>query len=229
MKPIRSAVEAEVVAEFLKNEYHTKEYHVDRDQYESLVFEGDLANREQNEIRRTLLLRRHRGLWNKLPRDIRWLLVQLELDDLQKMKVSSAGHFSRLADGSELTLLELADKIRDHRFSSNTNSYISKIQALAYRMRKSPLISSIILVGLDAEQSMTILDGNQRMLAAALISAERTCAFRAYVGLSPNMNDCNWYGANNDISLMNAWQRVRNMQPRLTAAMKSFAFSIVSE
>ncbi len=229
MKAIRSAAEAEIISEFLKTEYHKKEYHADRAKYESLVFGGNLADEEQNEIRKALLFRRYRATWNEIPQGIRWLLVQLEPDDIQKLRVFPRGHWRKMADRSETRVLEVAQKIRDHHLSPNTTSHITAIHALAYRMRKSRDMSSIILVGLDMEQPMTVLEGNHRMLAAALISADRACGFRTYVGLSPNMNSCNWYSNGNGASLKHAWRRVKNMQPRLTAAMKSFAFSMVSD
>lgn len=228
MKAIRSASEAEVISEFLKTEYHKNEYHVDRAKYETLVFGGDLADEEQNQMRGALLFRRHHVTWSELPQDTRWLLVQLEAADAEKLRVFPRGYWPKTAAYPEPTVLEIAKLIRDHRFSPSAN-HMSSIHALAYRMRKSRDTSSIILVGSDMEQPMTVLDGNHRMLAAALINADGVCNFRTYVGLSPSMKSCNWYNTENRASLKRAWRRVKRIQPRLTAAMKHFAFSIVSD
>ena len=50
--------EAEVIAEFLKNEFYQKEYDKDRQEFEPIVLNPDLADEAQNVIRRALLYRR---------------------------------------------------------------------------------------------------------------------------------------------------------------------------
>ena len=48
MKNLRRSTEAEVIAEFLKNEFYHEEFHADRESFERLVLEADLANKDEN-------------------------------------------------------------------------------------------------------------------------------------------------------------------------------------
>ncbi len=42
MKKLRRVTEAEVISEFLRNEFYQEEFHHDREQFEHLVLDADL-------------------------------------------------------------------------------------------------------------------------------------------------------------------------------------------
>ncbi len=67
MKRLRHVTEAEVIAEFLKNEFYQEEFHRDREQFEQLVLGADLTDEAANTLRRALLFRRRGHLWRELP------------------------------------------------------------------------------------------------------------------------------------------------------------------
>ena len=54
----RRITEAEVIAEFLRNEFYQKEYDKDRREFESIVLNPDITDDAQNIVRRALLYRR---------------------------------------------------------------------------------------------------------------------------------------------------------------------------
>jgi len=229
MKLVRSASEAEVIAEFLRSEYHQKEYHHDRAEFESLVLAGDLNDEKQNAIRRELLFRRHRVTWNELPNDVCWSLAQLDVEDIDKLRIFPRGHWPKMAAGATLTVAGMMESIRNRRFCVSTTEDVCAIHALAYRMKQVGDASSILIIGIDVDNPLTILEGNHRVLAAALHAPDRVCSFRTYLGLSSKMDTCYWYKTNNRIFVRHAWRRIRNLQPRFIKAMKNLTMPLFSE
>jgi hypothetical protein len=214
MKRLRRVTEAEVISEFLKNEFYQKEFQPDRQQFERLVLDPDLSNDKENAIRRALLFRRRGHMWRELPRDTQWWEVQLELEDLARVRVFPRAHWRRIANGS-FQLSDIVRRIRSERFSGKTRLFISKIQALSYWLRVHQHHSSILLIGVDEGSPVTILEGNHRLTAAMLASPSvLQTRFSVLCGFSPRMNESCWYATN----LKNLWRyaknRIRNLQDR---------------
>ena len=194
MKKIYRVDEAEVVAEFLKNEFHQTEYHLDRHQFENVVLDGDLTDPEQNRQRRELLFRRHRFTWMELPQDVEWWRAELTSEDLPGIRVFPRGHWPKMAAGHPLTVMGLVESIRSNHFSNSTMEDVSMIQAMSYRLRNAPDASSVILIGTDEQSPTTVLEGNHRMIAAVLATEETARQnFTVYLGASPQMNRCYWH------------------------------------
>ncbi len=78
MKKLRRVTEAEVIAEFLKNEFYQEEFHQDREQFEDLVLAAQITDEPGNALRRALLFRRRGHMWRELPADTQWWEVQIE-------------------------------------------------------------------------------------------------------------------------------------------------------
>ena len=112
MKRIASANEAEIIACFLRGEYYQKEYHHDRDQYESIVMNPNLADEQENRKRRELLFRRHRVTWNVLPANTTWCQVELDEEDFDRVRVFPRGHWPKLAEQSSFGVRDVAKSIR---------------------------------------------------------------------------------------------------------------------
>jgi hypothetical protein len=193
MKKLRRVTEAEVIAEFLKNEFYQEEFHRDREKFEHLVLEADVTNEEANLLRRALLFRRRGHMWRELPRDTQWWEVQLDPEDLEKLRVFPRAHWRRIADNS-FALSDIVERIRSQKFSGAVGDFIGKIHSLSYRLRFDRDLSSVILIGVDEEQMMTIIEGNHRMTAAMLGAPETLHQrFRFFVGTSPSMNEVCWH------------------------------------
>jgi hypothetical protein len=196
MKKIRRVTEAEVVAEFLRNEFYQEEFHRDRRHFERLVLDADLSNEVENAIRRALLFRR------------------LELDDLPRIRVFPRAQWRRISDGSFL-LSDIVHRIRSQEFDGKVRDFIAKVHSLSYHLRIESERTCVILIGMDDHHPMTILEGNHRLAAACLASAHLLeHRFRVLVGLSPRMIESCWYETN----LSNLWRyarnRVRNLYDR---------------
>ncbi len=211
MRKLRRITEAEVIAEFLKNEFYQEEFHRDRENFEQLVLEANITNETENALRRALLFRRRGHMWRELPLDIQWWEVEFDTSDLKLLRVFPRAQWRRVADGSFL-LRDIVERIRTKHFTGRTRDFISKVQALSYRLRVEKDTSSVLLIGVDEQKPFTILEGNHRLTASLLANqGVLNTRFRVFCGFSPHMNECCWYETN----LANLWRyaqnRIRNL------------------
>jgi hypothetical protein len=201
----RRITEAEVIAEFLKNEFYQKEYDRDRDQYEAIVLDSDLADEAQNAVRRALLYRRRGHMWREIPRDTVWHEAEIDAEDLKRIRVFPRAHWRKISDGSFL-LSEIVKRIRESAIAK-TDPAFSKIQLLRYRLQRDSVNSTVLLIGVDEEQPLTILEGNHRLAAAMLVSPHLVhTGFRMICGLSPHMYESCWY----DTNIPTLWTYLKN-------------------
>lgn len=201
----RRVTEAEVISEFLRNEFYQKEYNRDRDELEEYVINPDLADKTQNAVRRALLFRRRGRMWRELPLDTQWYEVEIDEEDLNRIRVFPRAHWRKISNGSFL-LSEIVKRIRSAGIA-RTHPAFSKIHSLRYRLLRDPIHSAVLLIGVDEEQPLTILEGNHRLAAAMLVSPQLVHkGFRVLCGLSPNMHRSCWYNTN----LPNLWSYLKN-------------------
>jgi len=193
MKKLRRVTESEVIAEFLKNEFYQEEFHRDREHYEHLVLEADISSDEENLLRRALLFRRRGHMWRELPSDTQWWEIQLDPEDLDRMRVFPRAHWRKIASGS-FRLGDIVANIRTRNFGGKVGDFISKVHSLSYRMRFDHDMSSVILIGVCEEEPTTIIEGNHR-LTAAMLGTPGTLhtRFRFFYGVSPRMNEVCWH------------------------------------
>lgn len=219
MRKLAPANEAEIIACFLRGEYYQKEYHSDRNQYESIVMNPNLTDEQENRTRRDLLFRRHRVTWNVLPVDTTWCRVELDADDFERIRVFPRGHWPKLAQQSSFAVRDIAKGIRGRQLSGGAAEDISAIHAIAYRLQREPDYSSVLLIGLDETHPLTILEGNHRMIAASLMT-DRVPTFKVYAGLSPLMNECLWYSSTKENMLRYVYRRLLNFEPNFVRGLK---------
>jgi len=206
MKKLRRVTEAEVIAEFLKNEFYQEEFHEDREKFEHLVLEAEVSDETANALRRALLFRRRGHMWRELPADTQWCEVKVEPDDLDRLQVFPRAQWRRVANGSFL-LKDIVRRIKNKPFHGKTRNFISKVQALSYQLRRHEDHSAVLLIGVDDENPVTILEGNHRLTAALLASPEvLQNRFRIFCGFSPSMAQSCWYQTN----VPNLWRYARN-------------------
>jgi hypothetical protein len=206
MKRLRRVTEAEVIAEFLKNEFYQEEFHQDREQFEDLVLAAQITDEPGNALRRALLFRRRGHMWRELPADTQWWEVQIEPQDLERVRVFPRAQWRRVANGSFL-LKDIVKRIRTKPFRGRTRNFIAKVQALSYHLRNHRDNSAVLLIGVDDDSPVTVLEGNHRLTAALLVSPDvLQNRFRVFCGLSPKMSESCWYQTN----LPNLWRYARN-------------------
>lgn len=193
MRRLRAVSEAEVIAEFLRKEFYNPEYHRDRDSYEEIVLQPDLTDEVECHLRRNLLYRRRRQLWRELPSDTTWWEVELEQQDLAKLDIFPRGRLAGLS-GGRLSLPAFAEHIRENRWRSKYSNEVTKIQSLRYEIAQYDTRSSAILIGVSEHDSLSIFEGNHRIIAAYMVSPEKVLQnFRYFCGFSAHMSKCVWY------------------------------------
>jgi O-antigen/teichoic acid export membrane protein len=193
LKKLRRADENEVIAEFLKSEFYQEEFSRYREPFAALVNNPDLTDERDNALRRALLFRRRGRLWREIPPDTEWWEVELSPGDLKRVRVFARNQWLRYATPGFL-LSDVAEKIRDRILSHSRDLFIGKLRSLSIEMTLNAQYSSVILITVNEFTPLTILEGNHRMTAAALVSPQTLHQrFRFLCGFSPRMAECCWY------------------------------------
>jgi hypothetical protein len=195
LKKLRQVDENEVIAEFLKSEFYQEEFSRYREPFAGLVNNPDLTDERDNALRRALLFRRRGRLWREIPQDTEWWEVELSAEDLKRVRVFARNQWLRYATPGFL-LSDVAEKIRDRILSHSRDLFIGKLRSLSIEMtlNAQSSYSAVILITVNEGTPLTILEGNHRMTAAALVSPETVNQrFRFLCGFSPRMAECCWY------------------------------------
>lgn len=193
MRKLRPLSEDEVIAEFLRNEFHHSEFHENRGRFQRVVEHPDLSNPAENALRRALLFRRRGPLWRELPPDTQWWETELQPADLERIRFFPRAQWRKLSRG-RFYVSEIVDRIRQQNGSLD-ESFRRKLNAVSSELRQDGRDStSILLIGEDESSPLTIIEGNHRV-AAALLAGSGVLAehFRVLCGFSPHMSGCCWY------------------------------------
>jgi hypothetical protein len=188
--------EEEVMAEFLKSEFHHPEFDDYRSEFEYLVKNPNLNSSRENAVRQALLFLRRGPMWRELPRDTKWYEVELSVPDLERIRFFPRAQWRRAAQGS-FYLKDVVERMRPHLEQPSDDEFFRKLRLLSSSVEKNLINSTVLLIGIDNTSPLTILDGNHRM-AAALLSEHISSLdqFHFVCGFSPEMVRCCWYYTN---------------------------------
>jgi hypothetical protein len=193
---VRRVSEDEVVAEFLKNDFHNPEFKDYQSVVADVVATPNLDDASENALRRALLFIRHGTLWRELPKETEWFEVEVGGRDLQQIRVFPRAQWRKLARGN-FAITEIVRSIADRSQDDVAgDAFLAKIRRLRHQLSQRALTGAILLIGLEDKGPFTILDGNHRMVAATLISPDAVNTFRFFCGLSPRMDKCCWHETN---------------------------------
>jgi O-antigen/teichoic acid export membrane protein len=185
--------EEEVMSEFLRSEFHHKEFDNYREQFADLVRNPDLTSPTQNSVRQALLFLRRGAMWRELPADTKWFEVELIPEDVARVRFFPRAQWRRVADGS-FYMHDVIKRIRLKLDNSEQGDFFNKLRRLTNSIEDDGVSRTILLIGADENAPLTILDGNHRMAAAMLNqSPAHWDQFRFVCGLSPEMIRCCWY------------------------------------
>jgi len=193
---LRPVPENEVIAEFLKNDFHSPEFEQYQNALDRFVLEPDFQDEDQNDVRRALFNVRHRALWRELPVDTAWYEAEILPQDLDRIRVFPRAQWRKFASG-DFGLTQVAKRILDARYRDRaTAAFLNKIDGLRNHLKQDAVAGAVLLIGKDKGGPFTILDGNHRLVAALLTSPVAVERFRFFCGLSPRMARCCWYRTN---------------------------------
>src|SRR5579864_7264545 len=195
LRVLRSLSENEVIACFLRSEFHHPEFR-EYQEFLHLVSEPDLESHRENALRRALLFLRRGAMWRELPENTQWYQVQLKPADLARVRFFPRAQWRRIAQGS-FYLSDMVESLRMKWAEESDDEFFRKLDRLTDSVQESLVNPTVLLIGVDDRQPLTILDGNHRIAAAML--AEPPAAlenFQFICGLSPDMTRCCWYRTN---------------------------------
>jgi O-antigen/teichoic acid export membrane protein len=189
----RSLSEEEVIAEFLRSEFHHAEFKEYREEFGHLVIRPDLDSHRENALRRALLFLRRGPMWRELPADTRWFEVELKDDDLARIRFFPRAQWRRVAQGN-FYLKDVVERIRQKLEESTDDEFFCKLRLLSVSLQENLMNPTVLLIGIDDKGPLTILDGNHRMAAALLSGSPETLGRLQFIcGFSPDMIRCCWY------------------------------------
>jgi len=195
LRLIRRISEDEVIAEFLKSEFHRHEF---RDYHHSLseiVSRPNIDDQDESAKRRALLFLRHRALWKEIPADTEWYEMEVSPSDMGQIRVFPRAQWRRLGRGN-FCLTEITHGMRT-RQDAVDSSFVAKIGEIRRKLVEEDAgLGAVILIGLNENEPLTVLDGNHRLVSALLESPHQLHRLRFMCGLSPRMSECCWYNTN---------------------------------
>jgi len=195
IRTIRRVSENEVIAAFLKTDFHKPEFRKYQQTLGRVVTDPNLGDVVENSVRRSLLFVRHAALWRELPSGTQWFEVEIEPADLERIRVFPRAQWRKLAQG-DFGLAGISKRIANGECAGLTDEgFLLKIQQLRDRLGDGWTPGAVLLIGLNANGPFTLLDGNHRMVAAVLSSLALN-RFRFFCAVSPKMNECCWYDTN---------------------------------
>jgi O-antigen/teichoic acid export membrane protein len=192
---IRRVAENEVIAEFLKSDFHCSTFQEYQDSMRELVARPNLDDEGENSKRRALLFLRHLALWKEIPVGTDWYEVEINESHLGRIRAFPRAQWRKLARGDfSITQIVKGMRTRQRQVGS---AFLSKIAAIGDQLlQEDPGFRAIILIGLNESELLTVLDGNHRLAAAMLSSPNRLEKLTFFCGLSPRMTECCWYNTN---------------------------------
>ena len=192
---LRPLSEHEVIAEFLRSEFHHPEFEEYRQEFDHLVNHPTLDSHRENALRRALLFLRRGAMWRELPEDTQWFRVVLTRNDLARIRFFPRAQWRRVADGS-FYLTDMIESLRLKWTESPDDEFFRKLDRIRNSVHDN-VNPTVLLIGLDDRSPLTILDGNHRIAAAMLAQPPADLdRFQFICGLSPSMTRCCWYRTN---------------------------------
>jgi O-antigen/teichoic acid export membrane protein len=196
LRIVRPMSEAEVIAEFLRSEFHHPEFEEYRAEFQHIVHRPNLENARENALRRALLFLRRGAMWRELPENTAWFRVELTGADLERIRFFPRAQWRRVAEGS-FYLTDVVECLRLKSLQSPDDEFFQKLRRLSNPVREGRVNPTVLLIGVDAQSPLTLLDGNHRMAAAMLTQPPAALGkFQFICGLSPMMTRCCWYRTN---------------------------------
>lgn len=193
LRLVRPLSEEEVIADFLKSEFHHSEFDGYRSEFAQVVNQPDITNPKENAVRRALLFLRRGAMWRELPRDTKWFEVELTTEDLARIRFFPRAQWRRVARGS-FYLTDVVARIRQKLEGPADDEFLQKLRRVSNGFQESSVNPTVLLIGVGEKGPLTILDGNHRV-AAGMLSQPPVLLnrFQFVCGLSPGMTNCCWY------------------------------------
>ena len=195
LRLLRPVSEDEVIADFLRSEFSLPLFREYQEPLGHIVEHPNLDDADENAKRRALLFLRHFALWKELPPGTEWYEVEIREADLDRIRIFPRAQWRKFA-APNASVVEVSEYIRRHQHQ-DTGPFRSKLSTIGARiLEEQERLGSVLLIGVNENEPLTVLDGNHRLVSSMLTSPRGTHRLRFLCGLSPRMTDCCWYATN---------------------------------
>jgi hypothetical protein len=193
LERLRKVSESEVIAEFLRNEFYHHDFDEVREEFARIVLHPNLADANENQLRRQLLFRKRAGLWRELPEDTQWWEVRVQPRALGRIRIFPRADWRRFSQRG-FSLPQMALRIREALATARDDDFLARVAELQKQLVAGEgELGCVLLIGIDEETAFTIIEGNHRMVAAVMSPAPQLEGLRFFCGSSPQMWKCCWY------------------------------------
>jgi len=132
-------------------------------------------------------------MWRELPANTKWFEVDLNHEDLARIRFFPRAQWRRVAQGN-FYLKDVVERIRQESDESSDDDFFRKLHLLSGALQRNLMNPTVLLIGVNDKGPLTILDGNHRMAAAMLSQPSATLGQLQFIcGFSPDMIRCCWY------------------------------------
>lgn len=186
-----------MVSVFLLSEIHSTRFRHDLLQIvrrceapESVILHPDLRDKEENELRKTIL-REYRGygqsseLFENFPARVLWEKVTLDINDLYRIKLLNGPYWKNLSDQTRLGNVAVMN-IK----AKKTNE---RIVDAARVLAKGGTFPPLIVVSTHVGGDIVVLEGTLRLIAYLMEPTKVPKEVEAIIGYSPDFNKWNLY------------------------------------
>jgi O-antigen/teichoic acid export membrane protein len=203
---IRRISEDAAIAEFLKSDFHGPAFRAYQNSLSEIVRSPNFGDPDENAKRRALFFIRHLYLWREIPLETEWYEVEITEESLANVRMFPRAQWRKVANG-RFSTLDIAEGMRTQQDRLDS-AFVTKIQAIGRRFDvEDPELGTVLLIGVNETEPLTVLDGNHRLMAAMLRSPAEAKKLRFICGLSPRMTECCWYRTN----LMTLFRYAKNV------------------
>lgn len=192
---LRRVPEDAVIAEFLKSDFHRPEFRDYQSSMREVVLQPNLDDPEENDKRRALFFIRHLSLWKEIPGDTEWYEIEMDEPHLENISIFPRAQWRKVANGS-FSISDIVDGMQNRRTMLDSQ-FTSKVTSIAQALGGDEgELGSVIVIGLNQGEPLTVIDGNHRLVASLLSTPRQFRKLRFLCGLSPRMSECCWYNSN---------------------------------
>ena len=190
---IREISEDEVIAEFLKSDFHNPAFQNYRKILALSCSTLTLKTRMKTPYAVIVCHSAFRSV-ERASIQMEWYEVKVREPEVAQIRVFPRAHWRKIASGN-FSITRIVEGMQRDRGAVDEHLMV-KIAEIRERLVQNDSIGPVILIGVNESEPLTILDGNHRLVAAMFGSPNKVQGLRFLCGFSPRMDECCWYNTN---------------------------------
>lgn len=194
MKVLSKVSQEDFELQFLSAEWYKDVYDEVRERFDRLITRPDITNCQENLLRKELLWKWRYPLLGRLPLEIEWQTISLDIDEFENLLViREIGWENTFGIGKNLR--EVAQAIKDN-VEDKGGVRFDIVEDIKGNIGKYEFNEKLILIASGLQPPLTIVEGNHRAVAFELKSIEsgetKHIPTEFLLGVSPEMIKSPW-------------------------------------